>query len=97
MNFAQIGIICYSEPQIQTLIYEAPINISSGNLFCGECYLGVFSYINGSCDFTSVKIGRYCSVASSVIIGPGQHSTTAFSTHPFIYDPSVVLLTLLYI
>ncbi len=33
-----------------------------------------------------VEIGRYCSIANDVIIGPSEHPITNFSTHPISYD-----------
>ena len=33
-----------------------------------------------------VEIGRYCSIANDVVIGPSNHPITNFSTHPISYD-----------
>lgn len=33
-----------------------------------------------------VEIGRFCSIANDVIIGPSEHPVYNFSTHPISYD-----------
>ena len=43
--------------------------------------IGAFSYINSSIVHNSF-IGRYCSIAHGVIIGPGSHDLDKFSTSP---------------
>lgn len=53
--------------------------------FKGVCSIGAFSYTGPGCVFTSTKIGRYCSIAANVTIGPTQHPVTRFSTHLFTF------------
>lgn len=84
-----IGIIC-SENQTKFLgcfEYEGPINLTYSNQFNGKCSMGAFTYVNANCLFTNTTIGRFCSIATWVVTGPGQHNTSLFSTHPFTYDP----------
>jgi acetyltransferase-like isoleucine patch superfamily enzyme len=87
-SFRDIGLECQQPPAVsKTLTYEAPLNLTAGNVFVGDCSVGAFTYINGSCNFTNTSIGRYCSIANVVCTAPGQHRTDLLSTHPFVYDP----------
>jgi len=68
-----------------TLVAELPCN-SSDTIFVGECYTGIFTYINGG-TVRNASIGRYCSIGQDVLICPGNHPTDIVSTHPFAYQP----------
>ncbi|SEQ95899.1 hypothetical protein SAMN04488038_1137 [Solimonas aquatica] len=50
--------------------------------------LGAFSYINGQ--YTSslydCRVGRYCSIAESVVLGPYEHPTDGLTTHTFAFS-----------
>jgi acetyltransferase-like isoleucine patch superfamily enzyme len=50
--------------------------------------LGAFSYINGQ--FTSslydCRVGRYCSIAESAVIGPYEHPTDGLTLHTFAFS-----------
>ena len=70
----------------KTLRYESPVNLTTHNRFSGECFVGAFSYVNPHGEFNHTSIGRFCSIASEVCTGPGQHNPDAFSTHPFHSD-----------
>jgi virginiamycin A acetyltransferase len=86
-TFNEIGLGCQQPPAIQkSLTYEAPISLSAGNSFVGECFVGAFTYFNGPGSFTNTTFGRYSSIADAVCTAPGQHSLEAFSTHPFVDD-----------
>src|SRR5580698_8270482 len=50
----------------------------------GLIEVGGFSYVNPRCELNDVRIGRYCSIASGVIIGPHGHPTDWLSTHPYV-------------
>lgn len=41
-----------------------------------------YTYIMGGYLYDGVHIGRYCSVAYQVCIGPGEHYTNRLSTYP---------------
>jgi acetyltransferase-like isoleucine patch superfamily enzyme len=86
-TFEEFGIRCDRPPGVDTFHFESPINLTSGNVFSGECSVGAFTYVNADGSFTRTSIGRYCAIANQVCCGPGQHFTHALSTHPFIYDP----------
>lgn len=62
---------------------EIPTALSRA-CFHGECTVGAFTYFNGKASLFHALIGRYCSIAPDVIIGPGEHRTDLFSTHPFV-------------
>jgi len=49
-------------------------------------HIGAYSYINANSAITNVKIGRYCSIASDVLIGLDRHPTDWVSTSPFPFD-----------
>lgn len=70
-----------------SLDYELPINLGLENDLHGACAVGAFTYLDAFGSYTNAVFGRFCSVASEVIVGPGQHNTSFFSTHPFVYDP----------
>ena len=63
---------------------EVPVALSRAR-FHGKCTLGAFSYFNGKAEVFHTQIGRYCSIAQDVIIGPGEHPTPSLSTHPFTF------------
>lgn len=52
-----------------------------------HCRLGAFSYVNGghASNLYHADLGRYCQIAEDVIIGPPEHPTDWFSTHPFAF------------
>lgn len=55
-----------------TLIYQSAIGKYS--------YIGAFSMV------FKTQIGRFCSIAYNVTIGPQEHNYRKASSHPFIYD-----------
>lgn len=59
-----------------------------------ECNLvvGAYSYVRPNTTISGTKsIGRYCSIASNVYIGGGEHPTNWLSTNPFQYAPNHVV------
>ncbi len=86
-SFQDFGLQFHGLPAFDTLTFEAPINLTGNNTFSGDSFVGAFTYIQPQGEFTRTSIGRYCSIAASVCVGPGQHATHTLSTHPFIYDP----------
>lgn len=49
-----------------------------------EGAIGDYTYINGAIIYDKVYIGKYCSIAHNVCIGPGEHFTDRLSTYPVI-------------
>lgn len=47
--------------------------------------IGNYTYIGQNSRFQNTKIGNYCSVASDVICGLGNHPLNLFSTSPLFY------------
>lgn len=45
-------------------------------------YVGDHTYINGALIYDQVFIGKYCSMAHNICIGPGEHYTDRLSTYP---------------
>ncbi len=44
--------------------------------------IGKYNYVGRYTTITKAQIGNYCSIASFVIIGPGEHPLSSFSTSP---------------
>jgi UDP-3-O-[3-hydroxymyristoyl] glucosamine N-acyltransferase len=44
-----------------------------------------YSYLNKNCVLQNVNIGRYCSIATNVQIGLGNHPTNLLSTSTLFY------------
>ncbi len=68
------------------LIYERPAFVFDPRRL-KNVTLGAFSYINGlyTSSLYECRIGRYCSIAEAVVIGPPEHPTDYFSSHPFAF------------
>ena len=47
--------------------------------------LGAWSYVSHRTCIQNTQVGRYCSIASDVMIGPGRHPTDRFSTSNLFY------------
>lgn len=55
------------------------------------CMIGDYSYVQKKTTIFNAQIGKFCSIASGVSIGPGFHDTNRVSTHPSFYDNSTPL------
>jgi acetyltransferase-like isoleucine patch superfamily enzyme len=54
-----------------------------------DVVLGDFSYISGPRAYVeAARIGKFCSIARQVVIGPGDHDLSAVTTHPFTVSPA---------
>src|SRR5258708_6202031 len=69
------------------MILEAPCSIERQTLV-GEISLGAFSFLGAGGEFHRMRMGRFCSVARRVVIGPGEHPTDWVSSHPVFYGDS---------
>jgi|GEM_PF-726199 len=68
------------------LVYERPVWIHQpGRL--KDCTMGAFSYINsrGSCSLYRCHIGRFAQIGEQVLVGPPDHPSDWFSSHPFAF------------
>lgn len=63
------------------------VRIGADVFFDGESSIGDCSYINQHSSVEQSTIGKYCSIARGVMIGPAEHDYTKLSTHPFWYQP----------
>ncbi len=74
-----------SIPPGVSLTCNAPIHLA-GVQIRGPSYVGRYSYMRGGT--LSGSVGAFCSIASNVSIGDGEHPTSWLSSHPFQYGKS---------
>ncbi len=69
-----------------TLTYERPAFLFDPRRI-KNVSLGAFSYVNGqyTSSLYNCRVGRYCSIAESAVIGPPEHPGDWFSSHPFAF------------
>ncbi|MDR2341585.1 MAG: CatB-related O-acetyltransferase [Campylobacteraceae bacterium] len=67
------------------IIFEDPCLMDKDVTVIGHCTVGAYSYFNKGCIVGDVTIGRYCSVATNVSMGLGEHPIDHISTHPFFF------------
>jgi acetyltransferase-like isoleucine patch superfamily enzyme len=61
--------------------------IRQGVEVCSKVKIGDYSYIIGPNTYIGeAVIGKFCSIARNVIIGPIDHNYNCVSTHPFIFS-----------
>ncbi|WBU62651.1 DapH/DapD/GlmU-related protein [Paracoccus aerodenitrificans] len=73
------------------LMLEPPARIYQAT-FRGKSSMGAFSYtVSGA--FYTTDIGRYCSIASAINIGQGNHPMDFLSTHPAFFQGSFKIAT----
>ena len=70
----------FNEARVDDLTAESP-SAGANCRFKGRCSIGAFSYVGSGSEVTSASIGRYCSIAGGVIIGPTSHPTDRFTSH----------------
>lgn len=59
--------------------------IRSGTYIYGNITIGDYSYVSGPHTYVdSASIGKFCSIARSVTIGPGNHNLGSVTTHPIL-------------
>lgn len=62
--------------------------IRRGAEIYADVVLGDYSYISGPRTYVeAARIGKFCSIARQVVIGPGDHDLTSVTTHPFPISP----------
>jgi acetyltransferase-like isoleucine patch superfamily enzyme len=74
----------YSGVVVENSSFEG-YNVLFKNVVVSSCFLGSHSYVQKKSTLFNAEIGRFCSIASSVSIGPGMHKTDGVSTHPAFY------------
>jgi acetyltransferase-like isoleucine patch superfamily enzyme len=80
----EIGCLGDMSSVMGTTEIEAPVKILGAMM--GKCSLGAFSYVQPRSELFDASVGRYCSIASDVVIGPAEHPVDWLSTHPFVCD-----------
>jgi len=63
----------------------ANFNVLFENVSIISSILGDHTYIQKNSKVYNAKIGKFCSIASNVTIGPGLHNIESVSTHPAFY------------
>lgn len=71
---------------VGSLEYERPAFVHDPRRI-KHCRLGAFTYVNGryTTSLYHCHVGRYTQIAEAAIIGPPQHPTDWFTTHPFAF------------
>jgi acetyltransferase-like isoleucine patch superfamily enzyme len=60
-------------------------NVIFSNVQVISSNIGKHTYVQKSSSIVNSEIGRFCSIASNVSIGPGIHKIDGVSTHPSFY------------
>jgi acetyltransferase-like isoleucine patch superfamily enzyme len=60
-------------------------NVLFNDVLIDSCTIGDHSYIQKSTTIFNTEIGKFCSIATGVSIGPGIHKTDGICTHPVFY------------
>lgn len=60
-------------------------NVIFNDVLMDSCEIGDHTYIQKRSTIFNAKIGKFCSIASGVSIGPGIHKLDGISTHPVFY------------
>ena len=85
-NAPQAGLIVSGICSVQQeLVYEMPIYLYDCRLF-EKNEIGFLTYIQPRGTLLNATIGRYCSIAEGVFIGPWEHPTDRISTHHFAFN-----------
>ena len=69
--------------------YQAMAN----SLIDQNSVVGDYTYIGFNCIVTKAEIGRYCSIANNINIGPGEHALSDISTSSVFYENPYEKLT----
>lgn len=69
------------------------ITILKGAYVSEDCSIGSYSFIGFNSLISKSTIGRFCSIASNVNIGHGEHPINQISTSGFFIDNSYEVLT----
>jgi acetyltransferase-like isoleucine patch superfamily enzyme len=60
-------------------------NVVFGDVLMDSCILQDHTYVQKKTTIFNAHIGKFCSIASNVSIGPGIHKTDGVSTHPVFF------------
>ncbi|MBC9207038.1 CatB-related O-acetyltransferase [Roseomonas aerophila] len=92
-SMARIGVLLLADAEMSnaaSVIFEAPVNMAGELAMKGP--IGAYTYVRPRCRLLAglAGIGRYCSLATGVEIGDGDHPVDWLSTHPFQYGEAWV-------
>jgi acetyltransferase-like isoleucine patch superfamily enzyme len=76
--------VFYSGVKIANMVF-GNYNVIFNDVLMDSCSIGDHSYIQKRSTVFNADIGKFCSIASGVSIGPGVHKTDGMSTHPVFY------------
>lgn len=77
------GLLLHGELFVENyLIFEPPVTLSYAKVF--SAVFGSYTYFDVNCRIKNVDIGRYCSFADNIIIGPGGHPSDNLTTSPAV-------------
>jgi len=77
---------CHIYPGV--FLYDSKIanyNVLFENVSMVSSTIGDHTYIQKNSKIYNANIGKFCSIASNVTIGPGIHNIISVSTHPAFY------------
>jgi len=81
----------YSGSKIANTVF-GKYNIVYNDVLMDSCVIEDHTYIQKRTTIFNADIGKFCSIASGVSIGPGVHKTDGLSTHPVFYLYNVTLI-----
>jgi acetyltransferase-like isoleucine patch superfamily enzyme len=81
----------YPKTSISNTVFSN-YNIVFGSVLMDSCTIGNHTYIQKGSNVFNADIGKFCSIASGVSIGPGIHKTDGVSTHPIFYLQNTPLI-----
>lgn len=67
-------------------------NVIFDNSCLSDAFIGMYTYVQKNSNINNAEIGKFCSIASNVRIGPGIHKLTGVSTHPAFYSKNTPLV-----
>ncbi|NRS90160.1 acetyltransferase-like isoleucine patch superfamily enzyme [Flavobacterium sp. 7E] len=76
--------VFYSGAVINNSIF-GKYNVVFNDVLMDSCTIGDHTYIQKSTTIFNTEIGKFCSIAAGVSIGPGIHKMDGISTHPVFY------------
>jgi acetyltransferase-like isoleucine patch superfamily enzyme len=65
-------------------VIEAPVTFGRSSVK-GWAEIGAYSFTTGPGVISSATVGRFCSIAPGVIVGPNEHPTAMLTSHPIAY------------
>jgi acetyltransferase-like isoleucine patch superfamily enzyme len=74
----------YSGSKISNSVF-GNYNVVFNDVLMDSCTVGDHTYIQKRATIFNANIGKFCSIASGVSIGPGIHKMDGISTHPVFF------------